>query len=224
MIKSGSDRKRWKDRAVNAALFGIAAVFLLHPQGILGRYLSDWYREKSEQRQIAGLWEELQGIGHHYGAANGNIVVEFGDYECPFCREQHRLLKQYETVNDDLTVVYVHFPLRGIHPRAEDASRLAICAQEFGKFTAMHKRLLETDEWIQDGDWRREAQAVGVDNFGELETCMVSERVQNRLDRANEIAAKLDITSTPTWVTLEGLHSGLADIAVLARLAERGSR
>ncbi len=78
------------------------------------------------------------------------IIVEFSDFQCPFC--QRWFLNAYpdirERIGEDVAIVFMHFPLTSIHPNAEAAHLAAECAREQGKFWEMHDILFDRQaEW-----------------------------------------------------------------------------
>lgn len=79
------------------------------------------------------------------GNADAKItIVEFSDFECPFCQRSYRTVKQVEeTYGKDVRIIYKNFPLVQIHPHAQDAAEAASCAHEQGKFWEYHDKLFE---------------------------------------------------------------------------------
>ncbi|HTP28635.1 MAG TPA: thioredoxin domain-containing protein, partial [Anaeromyxobacteraceae bacterium] len=72
-------------------------------------------------------------------------VVEFADFECPFCRNEEPILIDTESLyGADLRLIFKYFPLTSIHPRAQAAAVAAECAGEQGKFWDMHDLLFTT--------------------------------------------------------------------------------
>ncbi|WP_220197533.1 DsbA family protein [Ktedonospora formicarum] len=72
------------------------------------------------------------------------ILVEYGDYECPYCGMAHLIIKEVlQLLGDQLRFAFRHFPLIQIHPHAERAAEAAEAAGAQGKFWAMHDILFE---------------------------------------------------------------------------------
>lgn len=80
------------------------------------------------------------------GNPNGKInLVEFSDFECPFCQRSYRTVKQIvDTYGKDLRLTYLEFPLTQIHPHSQDAAEAASCAADQGKFWEYHDKLFES--------------------------------------------------------------------------------
>ncbi len=71
-------------------------------------------------------------------------MIEFSDFQCPFCQRFHGTVQQVlADYKDKVRVVYRHFPLRSIHPQAQKAAEASECASEQGKFWEMHDKLFD---------------------------------------------------------------------------------
>jgi len=71
-------------------------------------------------------------------------IVEFSDFECPFCARAYATVKQIEQAYPkDVRIVYKYFPLTNIHPHAQKAAEAAVCAQKQGKFWEMHDKMFQ---------------------------------------------------------------------------------
>jgi len=70
-------------------------------------------------------------IDHYKGSENPRYtLIEYSDFECPYCAQAHRNFEQLISMRDDVTWVYRHFPLESIHPNAEPAARASECIAE----------------------------------------------------------------------------------------------
>ena len=94
-------------------------------------------------------------------------IVEFSDFECPFCgrhwRQTHQQLDRDYIATGKVRYVFRHFPLERIHPQALKAGEAAECAAAQGKFWEMHDRLFENQHALSPADLARHAQALGLD-------------------------------------------------------------
>ncbi len=73
------------------------------------------------------------------------IIIEFSDFECPFCARAYSTVKQIQSdYPNDVAISYKHLPLTQLHPNAERAAQAAVCAQEQGKFWEYHDKLFES--------------------------------------------------------------------------------
>lgn len=137
-------------------------------------------------------------------------IVEFIDFQCPYCRRQHqRLAKILGDYGDRVHVQTHHFPLDGIHPLARHAARVASCAQEQGLHDTVIDALMRADDLSPEG-CHDTARVAGVDP-SRLDQCLASPRPDAHLRQdANEASAN-GVRSLPTCFIggqrFEGLRS-----------------
>ncbi len=107
----------------------------------------------------------VAGRDHIQGPANAAItLLEYGDYECPYCGEAYSIVKEIqERLGDRLCFVFRNFPLRNMHPHAEHAAEAAEAAGAQGKFWEMHDALFENQETLEDEDISELALELGLD-------------------------------------------------------------
>jgi protein-disulfide isomerase len=117
---------------------------------------------------------------HSAGPADAPVtLVEYGDYECPYCGMAHPILKAAQRkLGDKLRLIFRNFPLREIHPHAQHAAEAAESAAVQGKFWEMHDTIFEHQHALEDEDLLRYARSLGLD----------AERIAN--DLANETYVK----------------------------------
>ena len=101
---------------------------------------------------------------HILGAATAPLtLLEYGDYECPFCRTAHSVVRNVrERMGPRLRFVYRHFPLVNVHPRAEPAAEAAEWAVAERRFWDMHDRLFEYQDALGDEELVTHAAALGL--------------------------------------------------------------
>jgi protein-disulfide isomerase len=120
---------------------------------------------------------------HAQGSASALItLVEYGDYECPHCAHAHPIIQAVQKrLGGKLRLVFRNFPLREMHPHAENAAEAAEAAAAQGKFWQMHDALFENQDALGLEDIARYAVEVKIDprRFGaELETHTHAPRVR----------------------------------------------
>lgn len=124
-------------------------------------------------------------------------LVEFSDFECPYCGRFYptfKLLKQ--NYGDRLRVVYRHFPLTNIHPNAWKAAEASMCAHEEGRFWEYHDRLFQNQEALGTAALVQHAEAVGLDR-GDFEECLASGRYQERVQSDLDAGRTVGVSGTP---------------------------
>ena len=102
---------------------------------------------------------------HVRGPATALVtLVEYGDYECPYCRAAVAIVDELQRVLPDrLRFVFRHFPLENLHPRARRAAEAAEAAGAQGKFFEMHAALFEHQPALEDSDLLRYAAGLDLD-------------------------------------------------------------
>jgi protein-disulfide isomerase len=91
-------------------------------------------------------------------------LVEYGDFECPYCGMAYPIVKQVEEeLGDELRVVFRHFPLKEQHPHALHAAQAAEAAAEQGRFWKMHDVIFEHQNALEDQDLIGYARDIGID-------------------------------------------------------------
>jgi protein-disulfide isomerase len=96
--------------------------------------------------------------------AASSVLIEYGDFECPYCGEAYPELKAVkEEMGDGLCFVFRHFPLRQAHPHAERAAEFAEAAATVGKFWEMHDMLYENQQALTDRHLMGYAKRLDLD-------------------------------------------------------------
>jgi protein-disulfide isomerase len=90
-------------------------------------------------------------------------LVEFGDYECPFCGRAHPIVMEALLRMPDVLFVYRHFPLSQAHPHAVSAALAAEAAGAQGQFWPMHDTLFENQDALEQEDLIRYAEDLDLD-------------------------------------------------------------
>ncbi|MGW0805050.1 Na+/H+ antiporter NhaA [Nonomuraea sp. NPDC002799] len=111
------------------------------------------------------------GPGDHVrGPGDAKVtLIEYGDFECPYCGRLHPVLEELRRKHPkDLRVVFRHFPLRTLHPRAGSAALVSEAAADQGKFWEMHDILYDNQRFLTDSDLEHYAAELDVDPWTNL--------------------------------------------------------
>src|SRR3954452_17855306 len=103
-------------------------------------------------------------VDHVRGSSAGRLIVEYGDYECPYSRQAFRAIERVERrLGEGVRFAFRHFPLTEIHPHALAASAAAEAAALRGQFWNMHELLFRRQSALKESDLRRYAAELELD-------------------------------------------------------------
>jgi len=131
-------------------------------------------------------------------------MVEFSDFQCPFCERHVRetdpqIVKEYVETGK-LKVVFMDFPIESIHKSALAAAETARCAGDQGKFWEMHDRLFGTQKSPAEfNNWNAHASAVGLD-MTEFEECVSSHQYAADIRKDIALGQSAGVTGTPGFL------------------------
>jgi protein-disulfide isomerase len=125
-------------------------------------------------------------------------IVEFSDFECPYCGGLFPTLKAVEkNYPNQVRIVFRQFPLRKMHPRAQKAAEAALCASEQGHFWEMHDSLFGHQENLSDDALKARAVALNI-NAAAFNACLDSGKEVAAVDKDLAEGADAGVTGTPT--------------------------
>jgi protein-disulfide isomerase len=125
-------------------------------------------------------------------------IVEFSDYQCPFCgRVTPTLAKIREVYGDRVKFVWKDFPLTQIHPQAFKASEAAHCAGDQGKYWEFHDRLFANQQALQPDALKKHAAELGL-NASAFNECFDSSKYRDRVREGMGQGEQLGVSSTPS--------------------------
>lgn len=149
-------------------------------------------------------------------------LVEYGDFECPFCSRATGAIDEVRAhFGDRLLYVWRHFPLERAHPRAFDAARASEAAALQGRFWEMAHELFDHQDDLEWSDIYRYAVAAGCDiEQFDQDVRVHSSKVLHRVTDDAEDAEAMDLNATPTLFVNGTRHKGPWDAASLIRALE----
>jgi protein-disulfide isomerase len=155
-------------------------------------------------------------VDHVRGSSAGRLILEYGDYECPYSRQAFREIERVERrLGESIRFAFRHFPLTEIHPHALAASAAAEAAALQDQFWSMHGLLFSRQRALEDDDLRRYATELGLDValFDEGRTgTPVFERIGRDVQSG---LASGEVQGTPTLFIDGVIHRGGYDVASL---------
>jgi protein-disulfide isomerase len=147
---------------------------------------------------------------HVRGGDSGVSLVEYGDFECPFCRSaEPSLIKAADRLDANLTFTFRHFPLRDKHPNAQMAAEAAEAAGAQGRFWEMHDRLLASRD-LEPGDLHAHAEALGLD-VERFDRDLATHAFAGRVEEDVRSGTANGVTGTPTLFLNGERYTGFYD-------------
>jgi protein-disulfide isomerase len=134
------------------------------------------------------------------GNPNASVtIVEFSDFQCPFCARTQPLLKQVlEKYPDRVRIVYKHFPLN-FHKQARPAAIASLAAQEQGRFWELHDVLFDAGRALAEGKWDEWAEKAGLDvEKFKKDMSEKREEYDKRVSAEYSQGVKAQVRGTPT--------------------------
>ena len=161
-------------------------------------------------------------VDHVRGPAGARLIVEYGDYECPYSRRAFREIERVERgFQGGIRFAFRHFPLTQIHPHALAASAAAEAATLQDRFWDMHELLFHRQKALEEGDLRRYAQDLDLD-LTRFDTDRTSDEVMARIRRdVDSGMASGEVHGTPTLFIDGAVHRDSYDAAILMEVLAR---
>lgn len=138
------------------------------------------------------------GSGPARGEAEAPVtIVEWSDFECPYCKRVLPTLEQILEENPtDVRLVFRHFPLHAIHPNAQAAAEAAVCAQDQGAFWELHDLMFEEQDTLGVDDLKDKAERAGIDAEA-FAACMEAEDTPGRVEADRRAGIAVGVNGTP---------------------------
>lgn len=151
----------------------------------------------------------VKGHDHFQGSIDAPYaLVEYGDYQCPYCGDAHEVIKEIQDhLGDRLCFVYRNFPLVDIHEHAEHAAEAAEAAAANGRFWEMHDLLYENQNALEDDDLADYAMELGLDPqrlISEVRGAAYASRIKKDIISGE----KNGVNGTPTFFVNGRLFEG----------------
>jgi protein-disulfide isomerase len=152
---------------------------------------------------------------HVRGPADAPLVIEYADFECPYCA-----VLSTQLAGLALRRVFRHFPVRSSHPRAWAAACAAEAAGRQGRFWEMHDSLFADQARLEDPHLWERARGFGLD-VERFEEDRRSDAVLDRIKRDFHSGVRAGVVTTPTVFAGGQMHAGRIDGGTLERLSVR---
>jgi protein-disulfide isomerase len=189
---------------------------------VLVESLQAYQQKQADQQQQAqkAFLEQMKsnpkaviGDSPTTGAKEQKIVLlEFSDFQCPYCSKAHQTLKQFMTTRQNqVTLVYKHLPLTQIHPEAMPSAKAAWAAGQQGKFWEFHDVLFENQQKLGEPLYVATAKALNLD-LQRFDQDRNGQAASAAIQKDVEMAEKLGVTGTPFLIMNDQVLSSGAEL------------
>jgi protein-disulfide isomerase len=180
-------------------------------------------------RQMKTNPEEVIGESPTTGSPESKILlVEFSDFECPYCAQAHKTLKQFMAKHkDEVTLVYKHFPLTSIHPQAMPAATAAWAAQQQGKFWEYQDALFTHQKQLGEPLYLDIAENLNLDlekfKRDRQSRALTGETsyADTAIEKDIQLAERLGLSGTPFFVMNGQTLSGALQLSDMENVLTR---
>jgi protein-disulfide isomerase len=159
-------------------------------------------RLKAEQHVTRSFEPYRVVLANDNAPSKGNhdapvTLVEFSDFQCPYCRGLAPTLKAVEeTLGDRVRIVYRQYPIPSLHPFATKAAEASLCANELGKFWEMHDAMFNDQSKLAVSDLKQTARRVGVDGK-KFDACLDAGRYVEQVQNDQKEGQRIGVNGTP---------------------------
>lgn len=156
-------------------------------------------------------------------AAQKIVLIEFSDFQCPYCSRAHNTVNQFMAKHQDqVTLVYKHFPLVSIHPQAMPAAQAAWAAQQQGKFWEYHNALFEQQKQLSEELYGAIAKNLNLD-LDKFNRDRNSSAAKTAIQKDMQLGQGLGLEGTPFFILNGETFSGAVDLSEMEKIFARVS-
>ncbi|MBI4090955.1 MAG: DsbA family protein [Candidatus Komeilibacteria bacterium] len=205
-----SRKKRWYQRGWGRVLIAGSAVIVAYLLVFTAQVVVD-YREilegKVTPEEFVQNFKQDAKIDLLHNSNDPSIgpveapvtIVAFEDFECPFCHAAQPFIKKMIVrYGPDIRFIYKDFPLRTIHPNAQEAAEAAQCAFEQGKFWEFHDELFAHQDLLAEAYYRTVASKLGL-NLSQFNACFKTGKYRQQIAEDVQLGSLLGVQGTPTF-------------------------
>ncbi len=149
-------------------------------------------------------------------------LVEFSDFQCPFCRQFAPNMRQIEkNFGDKVQLVYRQYPIPSLHPFAFKAAEASLCANEQGKFWELHDMMFGEQDKLTVMDLKEKARRLGMDQK-KFDSCLDTGKYTERVQKDMQEGTRVGVTGTPAiFVNGVELPGGAVPYSTVAAAIEK---
>ncbi|MDZ4221773.1 MAG: DsbA family protein [Patescibacteria group bacterium] len=187
------------------AVFFVMQVLSIRSQILSGEYNFDAYGGSTSgsggaNYDRSGAYDVATDDDPSIGRADAGVtIVEFSDFECPFCRQSYPIIRSLtQEFKDEVRFIYRDFPLVAIHENAHTAARAGFCADKQDLFWQLHDKLFQNQDAMGKTAILGYANQIGADSAA-FAACLDSQEAYNEVDEDIAAGEAAGVSGTPTW-------------------------
>lgn len=147
-------------------------------------------------------------------------IVEFSDFECPYCSRVLPSLQQVvDNYGDSVRLVFRQFPLNSIHPRAQKAAEASLCASDQDKFWEMHDAMFEEQKSLGVDQLKEKAARLGLDSES-FNSCLDDDKYADQVAADVKAGAAAGVSGTPAMFVNGRFLNGAVPYETLAEIVD----
>jgi protein-disulfide isomerase len=183
-----------------------------------------FYGALEAKYEVAMLLEpprvEVAAEGPSAGPDNAPVtIVEFSDFQCPFCSRVNPTLDQVkETYGKNVRVVFRQFPLNN-HPQAQKAAEASLCADDQGKFWEMHDAMFANQQQLAVDNLKAQAAELGMD-AEQFNQCLDSDKYADKVAADMKDGVAAGVSGTPAMFINGVMVSGAVPYEQVAEVID----
>lgn len=156
-------------------------------------------KENKVEIKLSEPRKQVEAKGPSRGPADAKVtIVEFSDFECPFCSRARDTVEQVmQAYPGKVRLVFRQFPL-SFHPRAPKAAEASLCANEQGRFWEYHDELFKNQKSLEVAQLKEHAKSVGLDEKKFTE-CLDSNKFQKTVQEDMQAGSMVGVSGTPAF-------------------------
>ncbi len=197
-----------KDNLAGIVFFALLIFFILSMTGKLN--ISSWFDKADDNKETImaiddSKWQEILSSHNHSNPGAKAVLVEFGDFQCPACKNFHDNFKQLDAeTKSKVDLIFVNFPLENLHDRARYGSRAALAAEKQGKFWEMHDLLYDNQTTWTEADFTSSVDlftgfanqlSLDIDKF---KSDYEDRAIRSKVDSDLKLAESFNLSATPS--------------------------
>ncbi len=141
-------------------------------------------------------------------------IVEFSDFQCPFCREAYPIIKELlEKYSDQVYFIYRDFPIDAIHPQARLAAEAGECAQDQKLFWPLHDKMFDNQNRLSLSNILQYASEVGIE-MNKFADCLSSKKYSKEVEQDLQDGILAGVDGTPTFFVNGNKIEGVITLSV----------